>query len=91
MTTIIDLIIKSGESGVNLTIYLLLPVMVVMMALMRTLEEKGVLAKIALLMAPLLSPFGLPGLGVFAMIQILLVSFAAPISTFKIIEQDQNI
>lgn len=91
MTTIIDLIIKSGESGVNLTIYLLLPVMVVMMALMRTLEEKGVLAKIALLMAPLLSPFGLPGLGVFAMIQILLVSFAAPISTFKIIEQDHKI
>ncbi len=91
MGTVIDLILKSGETGINLAIYVLLPVMVVMMAFMRTLEERGVLGKIALLVSPLLLPFGLPGLGVFAMLQILLVSFAAPIATFKIIEKDAKV
>lgn len=91
MQTVVDLIIKSGETGVDLALYLLLPVLVVLMALMRVLEDKGVLAYIAEKLSPLLAIFGLPGLGVFAMIQILFVNFAAPISTFKIMEQDGKI
>lgn len=82
---------KSGETAVNLALYLLLPVMVVMMALMRVLESKGVLATIARKLSPILIIFGLPGLGVFAMIQILFISFAAPISTLKIMEHDKGI
>lgn len=91
MATILDLIIKSGETGINLSLYTLLPVMVVMMAIMRTLEDRGVLQKLAVLMSPILILFGLPGLGVFAIIQVLLVNFAAPIATLKIMEQDENI
>ncbi len=91
MQTVVDLIIVSGETAVDLALYLLLPVLVVLMALMRVLEDKGLLALIAKKISPLLAIFGLPGLGVFAMIQILFVNFAAPISTFKIMEQDGSI
>ncbi len=91
MQTVVDLIIVSGETAVDLALYLLLPVLVVLMALMRVLEDKGLLAYIAEKLSPLLAIFGLPGLGVFAMIQILFVNFAAPISTFKIMEQDGTI
>ncbi|MFW5790722.1 MAG: nucleoside recognition family protein [Bacillota bacterium] len=91
MQTVVDLIITSGETGVDLALYLLLPVLVVLMALMRVLEDKGILAFIAAKLSPVLVIFGLPGLGVFAMIQILFVNFAAPISTFKIMEQDGKI
>lgn len=90
MAAILNLIIKSGETGVNLALYTLLPVMVVMMALMRTLEDRGILQRLALFTSPILIFFGLPGLGVFAILQILLVSFAAPIATLKIIEQDEE-
>lgn len=91
MQTIVELIMRSGETAVNLALYLLLPVMVVMMALMRVLENKGVLAATAIKLSPILILFGLPGLGVFAMIQILFISFAAPISTLKIMENDKTI
>jgi spore maturation protein SpmB len=91
MQQVIQLIIQSGETGVNLALYVLLPVMVVMMSLMRLLEDRGILARIALLLSPLLILFGLPGLGVFAILQVLLVSFAAPLSTFRIIEKEMKI
>ncbi len=91
MQTVVELIIVSGETAVDLALYLLLPVLVVLMALMRVLEDKGLLALIAKKLSPLLAFFGLPGLGVFAMVQILFVNFAAPISTFKIMEQDRKI
>ncbi|MCC5911138.1 MAG: nucleoside recognition family protein [Clostridiaceae bacterium] len=91
MQTVVELITRSGETAVNLALYILLPVMVVMMAFMRVLENKGILAAIAIKLSPILIVFGLPGLGVFAMMQILLVSFAAPISTLKIMEHDETI
>ncbi|ABR50590.1 conserved hypothetical protein [Alkaliphilus metalliredigens QYMF] len=91
MQHFIDLIMRSGESGVHLALYVLLPVLVVMMALMRLLEERGVLNKVAIRIAPLLLFFGIPGLGVFAILQILLVSFAAPIATLKIMSADDRI
>jgi len=91
MQTIVNLILKSGESGINTSLYILMPVMVIMMAFMRLIEKKGILQKIAVLTSPILIIFGLPGLGIFAILQVLLVSFAAPLTTFKIIEQDKGI
>ena len=62
--------------------------MVVMMAFMKLLEAKGGLALIAKLLTPVLKPFGIPGIGVFAILQSLLVSFAAPLATLSIMEND---
>ena len=90
LETFIGLILESGKSAVNLAIYILLPVMVVMMALMHTLEEKGVLTRVALFFAPILDVFGIPGIGVFAILQILLVSFGAPVATFHIMAKDET-
>ena len=80
----------AGRSAVELTLYVLLPVMVVMMAVMRLLEAKGVLDFVSKLLTPVLKPFGVPGLGVFAMLQLLLVSFLAPVATFVQMEK-QNV
>jgi spore maturation protein SpmB len=91
MQTVVEIILKSGESGINLALYILMPVMVVMMAIMRVLEEKGILTRIATLLTPLMFIFGLPGLGVFAILQLLLISFAAPIATLKILDHDKGI
>lgn len=91
MTDVLNLMIRSGETGINLTLYTLLPIMVIMMALMRTLEDRGLLQRFAVLVSPVLILFGLPGLGVFAILQILLINFAAPIATLKIMEHDENI
>ncbi len=91
MQTIIEIIMNSGETAVNLALYILMPVLVVMMALMRVLEDKGVLGFVAYKISPLLAFFGLPGLGVFALIQIQFISFAAPVATFKLMENDKSI
>lgn len=91
MQKIIELLLTSGETGINLALYILLPVMVVMMSFMRLLEEKGLLSRIAINLSPILILFGLPGLGVFAILQIIFVSFAAPLSTLKIMERDIDI
>ncbi|HVI72297.1 MAG TPA: nucleoside recognition domain-containing protein, partial [Pyrinomonadaceae bacterium] len=60
--------------------------MVLMMGLMKLLEAKGVLAFVARVLTPVLKPFGIPGIGVFAILQSLLVSFAAPVATLSIME-----
>ncbi len=85
----VELILKSGKSAVDLCLYVLLPIMVVMMAFMRLLEEKRVLSFISKLFYPILRVFGMPGLGIFAALQILLVSFAAPIATLSIMEKEK--
>jgi len=90
LETFISLILDSGKSAINLALYILLPIMVIMMAIMHTLEAKGFLRKIALVFSPFLSIFGIPGIGAFAIIQILLVSFAAPIATFKIMQDNDS-
>jgi len=64
--------------------------MVVMMALMKLLEAKGVLAFVAKVLTPVLKPFGIPGIGVFAILQSLLVSFAAPVATLSIMEANET-
>ena len=77
----------AGRSGIELALFILLPIMIVMMTLMRLLEAKGVLQVIVRIAAPLLKPFGIPGLGIFAMIQILMVSFAAPVATLAMMDR----
>ena len=87
MSEIAEIILAAGRSGIELALFVLLPVMIVMMTIMRLLEAKGVLEAIVRLATPLLKPFGIPGLGVFAMIQILLVSFAAPVATLAMMDR----
>lgn len=87
MDILIDIILKAGRSAVELSLFVLLPVMVVMLSLMRLLEAKGILDRFVAHLAPLLRPFGLNGLGVFAALQINFVSFAAPMATLTMMEQ----
>ena len=87
MSEFADIILRSGRSGVELALFVLLPVMVVMLSMMRILEAKGVLDRLVAHAAPLLRPFGIPGLGVFALLQISFVSFAAPIATLAMMDK----
>jgi spore maturation protein SpmB len=87
MEILIDVILRAGRSAVELSLFILLPVMVVMLSLMRLLEAKGVLDWLVAKLAPALKPFGLTGLGVFAALQINFVSFAAPVATLTMMDQ----
>jgi spore maturation protein SpmB len=87
MGDLANIILHAGRSGVELALFVLLPVMVVMLSIMRLLEAKGVLGLIVRYISPILKPFGLHGLGVFAMIQILFVSFAAPMATLAMMDK----
>lgn len=91
MQDFIKLMLDSGRTGVELSLYTILPIMVIMMAIMNVLDKKNILSWVARGFAPFLLLFGLPGLGVFAIIQILFISFAAPVATLKIIDQDEGI
>jgi spore maturation protein SpmB len=84
----IKIVLQSGKTALDLALYVLLPVLVIMMALMKVVEAKGLLALVAKVLQPVLKIFGVPGAGVFAMLQLLLVSFAAPIATLTIMEKD---
>ena len=87
MEILIDVILRAGRSAVELSLFVLLPVMVVMLSLMRLLEARGVLDWLVARLAPLLKPLGLTGLGVFAALQINFVSFAAPVATLTMMDQ----
>ncbi len=87
MDILIDIILKAGRSAVELSLFILLPVMVVMLSLMRLLEARGALDWLVAALTPVLRPFGLTGLGVFAALQINFVSFAAPMATLTMMEQ----
>lgn len=87
MEILIEVILKAGRSAVELSLFILLPVMVVMLSLMRLLEAKGVLDWLVCKLSPALKPFGLTGLGIFAALQINFVSFAAPVATLTMMDQ----
>ncbi len=87
MDLLVEIILKAGRSAVELSLFILLPVMVVMLSLMRLLEARGALDWLVAKLAPALRPFGLTGLGVFAALQINFVSFAAPMATLTMMEQ----
>jgi sorbitol-specific phosphotransferase system component IIBC len=72
MQETIKMMLASGRTGVELSLYTILPMMVIMMALMHVLDKKGVLRLVAKGFAPVL--------GVFALLQILFISFAAPVA-----------
>lgn len=86
MDVLIEVLLRAGRSAVELSLFVLLPVMVVMLSLMRLLEARNALDWIVRRVAPLLRPFGLTGLGVFAALQINFVSFAAPVATLAMME-----
>ncbi|MDD2732490.1 MAG: nucleoside recognition domain-containing protein [Desulfuromonadaceae bacterium] len=88
MEEFIKIVLQSGKTALELALYVLLPVLVIMMAMMKVVEARGVLALIARLVQPLLRVFGVPGAGAFAIMQLLFVSFAAPLATLAIMEKD---
>ncbi|MGZ5856683.1 MAG: nucleoside recognition family protein [Burkholderiaceae bacterium] len=61
--------------------------MVIMLSFMRILEARGVLDWFVPRVAPMLRPAGLNGLGIFALLQISFVSFAAPVATLTMMDQ----
>ncbi|MBS0555360.1 MAG: nucleoside recognition family protein [Proteobacteria bacterium] len=79
-------ILQAGRSAIELALFVLLPIMVVMLTLMRLVEARGVLDWIVVRLTPLLRPAGLTGLGVFAALQVNFVSFAAPVATLTMME-----
>ena len=85
------MVLDAGQRGVDLSLYTILPIMVIMLGIMKVLDEKNILSFVAKGFAPVLLIFGIPGIGVFAIIQILFVSFAAPVATLKIMENDPSI
>ncbi len=87
MTEFADLILRSGRTAVEFALFILLPIMIVMLTLMRLLEAKGVLDRIVAWLTPLLLPLGISGLGVFALLQVLFVSFAAPLATLTMMDK----
>ena len=70
-----------------MALYILLPIMVIMLALMKLLEAKGVLAFVSNILAPVSRIFGIPGIGIFAMIKLLFVSFAAPMASLSLMDK----
>lgn len=90
MEELIKIILASGKSALDLALYILLPILVIMMALMKVVEARGLLALVARALQPFLKLVGIPGAGVFAMLQLLLVSFAAPLATLTIMEKDHT-
>ena len=87
MDLLIDVILRAGRSAVELSFFILLPVMIVMISLMRLLEARGVLDWVVARLTPALRPLGLTGLGGFAALQINFVSFAAPVATLAMMDQ----
>ncbi|WP_312969245.1 nucleoside recognition domain-containing protein [Acinetobacter gerneri] len=83
----IDVVMLAGKSAVNIALYTLLPIMVIMLIFMTFLEKLGVLDKIIQIFSPILKPFGLNGLSLFALLQLNFVSFVAPFATLALMEQ----
>ncbi len=87
MEQIIDVILSSGRSALDMALYILLPIMVIMLALMKLLDAKGVLAWVSNHLAPFTRYFGIPGIGLFVMIKLLFVSFAAPMASISLMDK----
>ncbi|WP_448647397.1 nucleoside recognition domain-containing protein [Pseudomonas mohnii] len=84
---VISIILTSGRSAVELALFVLLPVMVIMLSIMRLLEAAGVMDWVVARLAPVLKPLGLTGLSLFALLQVNFVSFAAPLATLTTMER----
>ena len=84
MENLASLLIASGQSAVEVSIFILFPIMVVMLSLMLWLDSRGIVAWVVRWLSPALLPLGITGLAVFAMIQEVLVSSAAPLATLAL-------
>lgn len=83
----VQILLGAGRSAVEFTLFLMLPIMIVMLTIMRLLEAVGVLDWIVKRLAPIVAPFGLNGLGVFGALQVTFISSTAPVSTLAMMEQ----
>ena len=81
---LINVILSAGRASVDVVLYTLIPVMVVMLVFMRFLEEWGFFRLVVRYMTPILTPFGLTGMSVFALLQMNFISFAAPMATLAL-------
>ncbi len=84
---IIDVIMSAGKTSVDVALYTLIPIMIIMLIVMKYLEAKGIVDAVVRLTTPVLKPFGISGLAIFALIQLNFVSFAAPIAALAIMEK----
>ena len=87
MEQIISVILESGKSALDMALYILLPIMVIMLAIMKLLDARGVLAWISNVLAPVSRIAGIPGIGIFAMIKLLFVSFAGPMASLTLMDR----
>lgn len=87
MDQIISVILESGKTALDMALYILLPIMVIMLAIMKLLDAKGVLAWLSNWLAPVSRLFGIPGIGIFAMIKLLFVSFAGPMASMTLMDR----
>ncbi|GGY54039.1 hypothetical protein GCM10011297_28590 [Bacterioplanes sanyensis] len=90
MEAIAALVLDAGRAAVELALFILLPIMILMLSLMRWLDARGWLGRLVRLLTPFLLPFGLTGLGVFAFLQVGLVSFAAPMATLALMASSSS-
>ncbi|MCG8428384.1 MAG: hypothetical protein MI754_13595 [Chromatiales bacterium] len=87
MSEFSNLILVSGKAGVELALFIFLPVMIIMLTVMRLLEARGALDWVVTKVSPLFHHFGIPGIGVFALIQVVFVGFAAPVATLAMMDK----
>ncbi|MGE7471956.1 nucleoside recognition domain-containing protein [Bosea sp. NPDC003192] len=86
MSQFIDILLEAGRGAIDISLYTLLPIMVIMMITMRICAATGLLDRLIAVTGPVLKPFGLGGLELVAMLQIGFVSFVAPITTLALME-----
>jgi len=84
MTILINAILDAGRSAVDIAIFTFLPLMIVTFSLMRYLEGMSALRWMAGKADPLFRLFGLDGFGALAIIQLSLVSSAAPVAALSL-------
>lgn len=88
MESIVNIIMESGRSAVDLALYTLLPIMVAMMMLMAVLEVTKILPTIERWLTRPLKLVGLPAQGIIAAVQLLFVNFAAPLACLTTMNKD---
>lgn len=86
MEQLVSMMLEAGKSGLDMALYILLPIMVIMLAFMKLLDAKGVLSWLCNKVAPFSHIFGIPGLGAFAALKLTFVSFAAPMASLSIMD-----
>ncbi|WP_417553591.1 nucleoside recognition domain-containing protein [Marinomonas fungiae] len=80
---IIEHMMSAGRLALDLSLYVILPITVVMGGLMKVLENKGVLGVISNLLTPVTKLFGATGLSIIGLAKMLFVSSVAPLTTLK--------